>query len=44
MRFLADANVPPGVVAWLREPGYDVWHRAEHGLLQRPHRDDGGDE
>lgn len=32
MRFLADANIPPGAVSWLRELGHDVWHGTELGL------------
>ncbi|HET9765589.1 MAG TPA: DUF5615 family PIN-like protein [Thermoanaerobaculia bacterium] len=36
MRFLADANIPPGVVAWLRGKGHDVWHGTEHGLQSIP--------
>src|SRR6185503_3977662 len=36
MRFLADVNIPPGVVAWLREQGYDVWHGTEHGVERLP--------
>jgi predicted nuclease of predicted toxin-antitoxin system len=36
MRFLADANIAPGVVAWLREQRHDVWHGTEHGLQGLP--------
>lgn len=36
MRFLADANVAPGGVAWLRHAGHDVWHGTEHGLERLP--------
>jgi len=39
MRFLADANIAPAVVAWLREEGHDVWHDAEHGLHALPDRE-----
>jgi predicted nuclease of predicted toxin-antitoxin system len=36
MRFLADMGVSLGVVAWLREKGFDTVHLREEGLKTLP--------
>lgn len=39
MRFLADVNISPRVVAWLRGEGHDVWHGIEHDAHRLPDRE-----